>query len=115
MVGVASCCARAASGHAAAAPPISVMNSRRLMPDKGFLPPAWREPNELVYRMISLPPSGRASPWDRPELCCIAVLAGPSMCLPLEQEAHSERLYGQVEERAVVPFDPAIGYGIAVP
>ena len=25
------CCARAASGHAAAAPPSSVMNSRRLM------------------------------------------------------------------------------------
>jgi uncharacterized protein YchJ len=25
------CCARAASGHAAAAPPMSVMNSRRLM------------------------------------------------------------------------------------
>jgi hypothetical protein len=25
------CCARAASGHAATAPPISVMNSRRLM------------------------------------------------------------------------------------
>jgi hypothetical protein len=37
------------------------------MPDMGFLPPAWREPNELVYRMISLPPSGGASPWDRPE------------------------------------------------
>ena len=26
-----ACCARAASGHAAAAPPSSVMNSRRLM------------------------------------------------------------------------------------
>ena len=26
------CCARAASGHAATAPPISVMNSRRFMP-----------------------------------------------------------------------------------
>src|SRR5437016_8923092 len=31
MVGTFGCCARAASGHAAAAPPSSVMNSRRLM------------------------------------------------------------------------------------
>jgi hypothetical protein len=32
MVGnLAGCCARAASGHATAAPPSSVMNSRRLM------------------------------------------------------------------------------------
>jgi len=30
--GIAPCCARVASGHAAAAPPSSVMNSRRLMP-----------------------------------------------------------------------------------
>jgi len=30
ITGVA-CCARAASGHAAAAPPSNVMNSRRLM------------------------------------------------------------------------------------
>ena len=29
------CCARAASGHAAAAPPMSVMNSRRFMPNMG--------------------------------------------------------------------------------
>jgi hypothetical protein len=28
--GIADCCARAASGHAAAEPPTSVMNSRRL-------------------------------------------------------------------------------------
>jgi hypothetical protein len=28
-IGIAGCCARAASGHVAAAPPISVMNSRR--------------------------------------------------------------------------------------
>ena len=33
------CCARAVSGHAAAAPPSSVMNSRRFMSDMG-LPPA---------------------------------------------------------------------------
>jgi uncharacterized protein YchJ len=31
MTGIAGCCARAASGHAAAAPPNSVMKSRRLM------------------------------------------------------------------------------------
>src|SRR6266436_49215 len=30
ITGVAGCCARAASGHAATAPPSSVMNSRRL-------------------------------------------------------------------------------------
>ena len=35
--GIAGCCARAASGHAAA-PPSSVMNSRRLM----GLPPSFR-------------------------------------------------------------------------
>jgi hypothetical protein len=28
LTGIAGCCARAASGHAAAAPPSSVMNSR---------------------------------------------------------------------------------------
>ena len=31
ITGIAACCARAASGHAAAAPPTSVMNSRRPM------------------------------------------------------------------------------------
>src|SRR6516225_6534179 len=35
------CCARAATGHATAPPPSSVMNSRRLTSDIGFLPP-WR-------------------------------------------------------------------------
>ena len=32
ITGIAVCCARAASGHAAATPPMSVMNSRRRMP-----------------------------------------------------------------------------------
>jgi hypothetical protein len=32
MSGIAGCCTRATTGHAAAAPPSSVMNSRRLMP-----------------------------------------------------------------------------------
>jgi len=31
ITGIAGCCARAASGHATAAPPASVMNSRRRM------------------------------------------------------------------------------------
>ena len=31
MTGIAGCCARAASGHAAPAPPSMVMNSRRRM------------------------------------------------------------------------------------
>src|SRR5262249_33149002 len=31
ITGIAGCCARAARGHAAAAPPRSVMNARRLM------------------------------------------------------------------------------------
>jgi uncharacterized protein YchJ len=31
ITGVAGCCARTASGHAAAAPPMSVMKSRRLI------------------------------------------------------------------------------------
>jgi len=31
FTGTAGCCARAASGHAAAAPPMSVMNSRRFV------------------------------------------------------------------------------------
>jgi hypothetical protein len=31
ITGIAGCCARAASGHAAAAPPRSAMKSRRLM------------------------------------------------------------------------------------
>jgi hypothetical protein len=38
-MGIAGCCARAASGHTAAAPPRSVTNSRRLMSDMGVLPP----------------------------------------------------------------------------
>ena len=39
-IGIAGCCARAVSGHAAAAPPSSVMNSRRLVPGMGSLPGA---------------------------------------------------------------------------
>jgi hypothetical protein len=35
ITGIVGCCARAASGHAAAALPSSVMNARRLMSDMG--------------------------------------------------------------------------------
>jgi hypothetical protein len=48
----AGCCARAATGHAAA-PPSSVMNSRRRMPDTGA------SPSQSVRRTLSLPPAGR--------------------------------------------------------
>ena len=40
ITGIAGCCARAASGHAAAAPPSRLTNSRRLMPGMGSLPGA---------------------------------------------------------------------------
>src|SRR5262245_31253781 len=36
---LAGCCARAASGHATAAPPSSVMNSRRLLSNMGLPAP----------------------------------------------------------------------------
>src|SRR5262249_36334651 len=36
--GIVDCCARAATGHAAAAPPSSVMNSRRFTPTSPVLP-----------------------------------------------------------------------------
>src|SRR5215467_6056292 len=53
---VAACGARATSGHAAAAPPRSAMNSRRLLSNIG-LPPAWhRQP---VYLTLNLPQRGR--------------------------------------------------------
>jgi hypothetical protein len=48
------CCARAASGHAAA-PPTSVMKSRRFMPDIG-VPPASALP---VFRTLNLLQNGR--------------------------------------------------------
>ena len=48
MVGsFAGCCARAPSGHAAAAPPNRVMNSRRLRLDLPL--------QSSVYRTLSLP------------------------------------------------------------
>jgi hypothetical protein len=48
------CCARAASGHAAA-PPMSVMNWRRLMSNMAFPPRGRRS----LYRTLSMPQYGR--------------------------------------------------------
>src|SRR5262245_43010220 len=67
MTGIAGCCARAASGHAAA-PPSNVMNSRRLMLDielppafapasSGFVLAAAAEPPlaDGITRLLALP------------------------------------------------------------
>ena len=40
MVGSFGCCARATSGHVAAAPPANLMNSRRFTPSSMMIPPA---------------------------------------------------------------------------
>src|SRR5262245_55694644 len=56
ITGIVGCCARAASGHAAAAPPSSVMNSRRLMSNMSLSPP-WH--GRSVYRALSLPQKGQ--------------------------------------------------------
>src|SRR6266851_6927805 len=53
ITGIAGCCARAASGHVAAAPPSSVMKSRRAQP--------------ATTRPAS-PRASRARPRDRPQL-----------------------------------------------
>src|SRR5262245_55045578 len=50
-------CARAASGHATTAPPRSVMNSRRFMPDMGFSPSPYsgfssRSGSSLAWRCL---------------------------------------------------------------
>src|SRR5262245_41751012 len=59
-----SCCARAASCHDAAAPPSSVMNSRRFMSEHGGLPPlcaisAANRPVRSVFRTSNLGQRGR--------------------------------------------------------
>src|SRR6516162_11486278 len=68
ITGIADCCAPAASGHAAAAPPSSAMNSRRLMLDielppalapasSGFVLAAAAEPPlaDGITRLLALP------------------------------------------------------------
>src|SRR5215468_4151265 len=63
------CCARAASGHAAA-PPSNVMNSRRLKAGMGL-----SHPVQPVSRTLSLARRDRPGPWDNPESVCIDHLA----------------------------------------
>ncbi len=53
------CCARTASGHAAAAPPRSAMNSRRLMPDMGVPTPGMAM-RPSPARRSRVPPRGRS-------------------------------------------------------
>jgi len=72
--GIAGCCARAASGHATAAPPRSDMNSRRLMSDMGFLPPWCRS----VYRTLKLTQRGRQVLGA--DLNCSESTADPLLC-----------------------------------
>src|SRR5215831_2290668 len=60
--GIVPCCARAASGHAAAAPPSSEMKSRRFMPGMAS------QPVQPVCRTLSLARRRVAGPWDRPEI-----------------------------------------------
>jgi len=55
ITGIGCCCARAASGHAAA-PPSSVMKSRRLTPSIGLPPLGWATD---TYRMLNLAQRGR--------------------------------------------------------
>src|SRR5262249_39403716 len=72
-----ACCAHAASGHAAA-PPMSVMNSRRLMSSTASLP-------QSVCRTLSLPQNSRRVLWtdlNRSEsrLLPLAPTRGPLLC-----------------------------------
>src|SRR5262245_9262737 len=81
-----ACCARAASGHATAAPLRSVMNSRRLMSDIG-LPPPWGRCS--VYRTLNLPQDGRQV--LGPDLNCSESwwgAAGPLLCCRPNDSTH---------------------------
>jgi hypothetical protein len=74
ITGIAGCCALATTGQAAAAPPSSVMNSRRLIPGMG-LPPLGRAP-PIIAPAGGLPGRSHiqpaivrpAGPWGRPDL-----------------------------------------------
>ena len=64
MIGIVGCCARAAAGHAAAAPP-SLMNSRRPMKAVTFPPAGRLWPNDSTvdpHRAVSFGPSRRGLP-----------------------------------------------------
>ncbi len=64
ITGIAACCPRAASGHAAAAPPTSEMKLRRFMTDMGFSP----HPVRPVSPHPKPTTQGSAGPWGRPEM-----------------------------------------------
>src|SRR5262249_56133842 len=69
--GIAGCCPRATSGHAAAAPLSSVMNSRRLMSDMGRAPPALCQRRPWLYgwfAAIQGITERTAGPWATPEM-----------------------------------------------
>jgi hypothetical protein len=69
--------AYAASGHATAAPPTSVMNSRR------FMCPVPRYGAAYPAGLPRIPRRDWPGPWGKPELA----LAGPSMCLGPNQNS----------------------------
>ena len=64
ITGIAACCACAAIGPAAAAPPSNAINSRRLTSGMG----SPSEPAVPAYRSLRLPRKVPAGPWDEPEL-----------------------------------------------
>jgi len=71
ITGIADCCARAASGQAATAPPSSVMNWRRFMSSMGTSSPMHYQSRRLaVLSPPQLQPAtGRpASPWGKAEM-----------------------------------------------
>src|SRR5262249_43947592 len=90
-----ACCARAASGHAAAAPS-SVMNPRRLM--SGIRIP----PRGLPHAQPTT--HGLARPWSRPKLVCIEHLSDPSQT----RIAHVERLDGYGLPRLALPYNVSV-------
>jgi hypothetical protein len=60
----------AVSGHAAAVPPSSVMNSRRFMGNMGTFLPCRLASSPLTLGLPQAQPAAEepASPWGRPEL-----------------------------------------------
>src|SRR5215467_12584726 len=74
-----ACCACAASGHAAAAAPRRIMNSRRLMSDIGLSRPgvttSSRRTQAVGLPHAQPPAEWPASPWGRSELFCIEAIA----------------------------------------
>src|SRR2546430_7707837 len=127
MTGIAACCARAASGHAAIAPPTSVMNSRRFMSDviPGKSPAMGTHMHEL--RLLLVPVQGgkgahprqrRAEPvlpaWD--EITALAQDSHPyhvGRLLPLPRRARIDRRAAARTER-LQAWIAALGRGLEV-